>query len=54
MDRWVVGRDDAEALAAAQQRFPGRPVKLVQVGRRRLSGCCSAAISDGSLASDFC
>ena len=25
------GTDEAEALAAAQQRFPGRPVKLVQV-----------------------
>ncbi|PRW56769.1 valine--tRNA ligase isoform A [Chlorella sorokiniana] len=30
MDRWVVGRDEAAALEAAQQRFPGRPVKLVQ------------------------
>ena len=33
MDRWVVGRDEAEALAAAQQRFPGRPLQLVQVRR---------------------
>lgn len=31
MDRWVVGRDEAEALEAAQQRFPGRPIKLLQV-----------------------
>lgn len=31
MDRWVVGRDEAEATAAAEQRFPGRPFKLLQV-----------------------
>ncbi|EFN58150.1 hypothetical protein CHLNCDRAFT_141931 [Chlorella variabilis] len=30
MDRWVVGRDEGEALAAARHRFPGRPVKVVQ------------------------
>ena len=35
MDRWVVGRDEGEALAAARHRFPGRPVKVVQVRGRR-------------------
>jgi hypothetical protein len=35
MDRWVVGRDEAEAAAAAEQRFPGRPFKLQQVWRPR-------------------
>ncbi|KAL4444290.1 hypothetical protein ABPG75_012027 [Micractinium tetrahymenae] len=30
MDRWVVGRDEAAALAAAQARFLGRPLKIVQ------------------------
>lgn len=30
MDRWVVGREEADALATAQERFPGRPLTIVQ------------------------
>jgi valyl-tRNA synthetase len=30
MTRWVVGRTEAEAKTRAQERFPGRPVRLTQ------------------------
>jgi valyl-tRNA synthetase len=30
MDRWVVGRDEAAARAAAAERFPGQPFRLSQ------------------------
>ena len=30
MSRWVVGRDEAQARAQAEKRYPGRPIRLVQ------------------------
>jgi hypothetical protein len=30
MGRWVCGRDEAEARTAAEKKYPGRPLRLVQ------------------------